>query len=50
MPTALWEARTLLGICREFRVLPSQVLNEPAELLRLLAVEQMGGVDHGERD
>jgi len=35
-------ARTVLGLCRQFHVLPSQVLAEDVELMRMLAIEDRG--------
>lgn len=35
----------ILGLCREFRCLPSQLEAEDAELLSLLAIEKLGGGD-----
>lgn len=40
----------MLGICRVFHVLPSQVLAEDAELLQMLAIEDRGGTAPGQRD
>jgi hypothetical protein len=33
----------ILGLCRQFRCLPSQLLAEDAGLLRLLEIEKLGG-------
>lgn len=42
----------MLKLCRDFHCLPSQLMDEPAELLRLLRIEDLGGGDgdDGQRD
>lgn len=35
----------ILGLCRQFSCLPSQLAAEDAELLSLLAIERLGGGD-----
>jgi hypothetical protein len=35
----------VLGLCERFGCLPSQLYEEDAELLRLLAMEELGGGD-----
>jgi hypothetical protein len=42
MPAALARAELILGLCREFHCLPSQLEGEDVELLRLLAIERLG--------
>jgi len=37
----------ILGLCRRFHCLPSALLAEDADLLRLLMIEHLGG-GHGE--
>lgn len=41
------EAQLILGLCREFRCLPSQLLEEDASLLGLMALERMGREEDG---
>lgn len=41
-PYELTEAKTVLGICDRFKVLPSQVLQEDISLLRWLKIEALG--------
>jgi hypothetical protein len=36
------EAQTIMGLCRIFRCLPSQVRDEDAEMLRLVKLEAIG--------
>lgn len=38
----------VLGLCRQFHCLPSALLAEDAELLRLLAIERAGTPEHTE--
>lgn len=38
----------ILGLCRQFHCLPSAVLAEDAELLRMLLIEDMGTPDKKE--
>lgn len=35
----------ILGLCRQFHKLPSEILNEDASLLRYLKIEAMGQTD-----
>jgi hypothetical protein len=37
----------ILGLCRQFHVLPSQLLDEPVELLQLIAIENLGNPEGG---
>lgn len=39
-------ARLILGICDRFHCLPSQVLAEDSELIRLLEIERLAGPAH----
>jgi hypothetical protein len=39
----------VLGICREFKKLPSEVYAEDAGLLRMLEIERLGGGRDGQR-
>lgn len=32
----------ILGLCERFHCLPSQIIDEEADILQLLAIEQMG--------
>ena len=41
-PRELTSAKIILGLCDRWHKLPSQVLAEPAEVLRLLRVEELG--------
>lgn len=47
-PGELAVAETVLSLCREFHVLPSQLYAEDAELLRLIRIEARGRIDDGE--
>jgi hypothetical protein len=38
----LAEAELILGLCKRFNCLPSQIMNESADLLRLIAIEAEG--------
>lgn len=38
----------ILGLCERFGCLPSALLAEPAELLRWVAIEDLGGSRHVE--
>ena len=48
-PRELEYAQLILGICREFSCLPSQVRAEDCDLLRLLEIERLGGRADEER-
>lgn len=39
-----------MGLCRQFHVLPSQILNEPAEMIQMLNIEQLGNPEGGGHD
>ena len=41
-------AELILGLCRQFHCLPSQVRAEDASLLQLLRIEQLGTPERGE--
>lgn len=41
-PDELVDAETILGLCRTFHCLPSQLENEGAELLKLMKIEDFG--------
>jgi hypothetical protein len=43
----LSRAEFLLGLCRQFHVLPSQLFDEPVEFLQLLAIEDLGNTEGG---
>ena len=48
-PPELERAEWILGLCRQLHVLPSQILDEPVELLQLMKIELLGnpeGVGH----
>ena len=36
----------MLGLCDRFKCLPSQLLKEDAELLRLVRIQAMGNPEH----
>lgn len=38
----LAEAELVLGLCERFHCLPSQIMNESADLLRLIAIQDEG--------
>jgi hypothetical protein len=38
----LLRAETIIGLCREFHVLPSQLLDEPGAFLQLIAIDALG--------
>lgn len=40
-------AEWILSLCRQFHKLPSEILAEDAELLQLLAIEELGNPDKG---
>ncbi len=44
-PEELRRARTVLGLCRQFGCLPSQLYAEDAELFRMLEIERRGTPD-----
>jgi hypothetical protein len=44
-PVELAEARWMLGLCREFHCLPSQLMNEDAQFLQALAIERRAESD-----
>lgn len=48
MPHELAHARTILGLCRQFGCLPSQLCAEDASLLRMLRIEALGRDDENE--
>jgi hypothetical protein len=40
----------IIGICRRFHVLPSQVLDEPAELLQLIHLDHLANPEGEDGD
>lgn len=38
----------IVGLCREFRCLPSQLLREDAEILRYLKIMELGSPEQDE--
>jgi hypothetical protein len=46
----LERAEYILGLCRQFHKLPSEILAEPVELLQLLNIEGLGNPDGGVSD
>lgn len=44
------KARTILNLCEKFHCLPSQLDNEDASLLRLLAIADRAGLNETQDD
>ncbi len=47
-PHALANADLIINLCERFHCLPSQLLKEDAEFLRLLAIHDLGDPERGE--
>jgi len=46
----LMDAEFVLGLCRQFHCLPSQLEGEDIEILRLLKIEELGTPEPEETD
>lgn len=47
MPEEVTRAQALIGLCDRFHCLPSQLMDEPVEIIQLLALAALGEPEGG---
>jgi hypothetical protein len=46
-PDEVARAEFIVNLCRQFHVLPSQLMDEPVEIVQLLALADLGDTEGG---